>query len=333
MAGRALAFSDPDIVRMATEDFVPVACDDWYQRRRQDAEGEFFRQVSDQSPRGHQNATRQGIYLFTAGGKLLAYKNAGQNADVMREVLRDALAKWAKLPASERAPGAVRVPPLDQLDKGYVRTPPAGGLILNVHARALEKTKGSTGVADAVCRTGDGDEASRDHLWITADEWRAMVPKDAKVGAKVALPPAVVHRIVRFHLIDNTRGEPPMWTREDVKAAELGATVESADDAHVLLKLQGKALLAAGANVDSSKRGYDAALLGYVRYDRAKDRIDRFDLVALGDHWGEGTFTRGSRPGRQPLGVAFILADGTRPGDTVPPQAAREERAYYRADR
>lgn len=319
---------------MASDDFVPVACDDWYQRRRQDAEGKFFRDVSDQGPRGKQNATRQGIYMFTAGGKLLAYKNAGQNADVMRQVLRDALAKWAKLPEGERKPGAVKVPEAGTLDGGYTRKPPAGGLIVNVHARALEKKAGATGgLADAVCEVGDGDEASRDHLWITENEWRAMVPKDAKAGDRVALPENVVRRIVRFHLIDNTRGEPPMWENRDVKEAVLGATVEKADAGQVLLKLEGKALLAAGGDVGSAKRGFDAALLGYVRYDRGKDTVDRFDLVALGEHWGEGRFTRGARPGRTPLGVAFELADGGKPGDTVPPQAAREERAYFRADR
>ena len=301
------------------------------------AEGDFFRQVSDQGPRGKQNATRQGIYMFTAGGKLLAYKNAGQNSEVMREVLRDALAKWNKLPESERAPGAVVVPELGKVDGGYMRKPPAGGLIVNVHARALERKQGAGGLADAVCEVGDGDEASRDHLWITADEWRAMVPKGAKVGDEVKLPPAGVERIVRFHLIDNTRGEPPMWAREDVKASELKAVVQEADDGHVLVKLEGKVLLAAGgdggagagADEKSPKRGFDAALLGYVRYDRGKDKVDRFDLVALGEHWGEGTYTRGARPGRQPFGIAFELADGTKPGDTVPPQAAREERAYF----
>ena len=66
--------------------------------------------MSDQSPRGNQPATRQGIYLLTAGGKLLAYKNAGQAPDVMREVLRDGLGKWARLPESEHKPGAVTVP-------------------------------------------------------------------------------------------------------------------------------------------------------------------------------------------------------------------------------
>ena len=317
---------------MATQDYVPVACDDWYQRRRQDAEGQFFRQVSNQGPRrGSPTDTRQGIYLLTAGGKLLAWKNAGQNPSVMREVLRDGLAKWGKLQEPERAPGAVKVPDPGTLDGGYTRKPPAGGLVINVHARALEKSE-LGGVADAACKIGDGDEASRDHLWLTADEWRAIVPKAGKAGDPVKLPPAVVRRILRFHLIDNTRGEPPMWRAEEVRRSELSATVQEADATQVLVKLEGKALLATDADQAKADRGYDAALLGYVRYDRKADRIDRFDLVALGDHWGQGRFTQGARPGRQPLGIAFELARGDKPADAVPPQAAREERAYYRAD-
>lgn len=80
---------------MATEDYLPVAADDWYQRRREDAEGKFFRDVSNQGPRkGKVGATRQGIYCLTADGKLLTYKNAGQAPDVMRETLRQSLSEW-----------------------------------------------------------------------------------------------------------------------------------------------------------------------------------------------------------------------------------------------
>ena len=94
-------------MQMAKQDFVPVATDDWYQRRREDAEGKFFRGVADQGPRtGEGGSTRQGIYCFTAAGKLLAYKNAGQNANVMREVLKQALDTWKKLPEEHRKPGA-----------------------------------------------------------------------------------------------------------------------------------------------------------------------------------------------------------------------------------
>ena len=42
-----LAFSDSKMIKLATEEFIPVAGDDWYQRRREDAEGEFFKKVAD----------------------------------------------------------------------------------------------------------------------------------------------------------------------------------------------------------------------------------------------------------------------------------------------
>ena len=75
-----LAFADPEIVRMAREDFVPVAADDWYERRRNDAEGDFFRRVADQGPRkGEGGSTRQGIYCLTADGKLRHPMFAGMN--------------------------------------------------------------------------------------------------------------------------------------------------------------------------------------------------------------------------------------------------------------
>src|SRR5436309_14380512 len=94
---------------MGTTDYVAVAGDDWYERRRQDAEGEFFRKVADEGPRkGEGGSTRQGIYCLTADGKLLAYRNA-QNPDVMREVLRRGLAEWRKLPETTRKPGAPAV--------------------------------------------------------------------------------------------------------------------------------------------------------------------------------------------------------------------------------
>ena len=46
----------------------------------------------------------EGIYCFTASGKLLAFKNA-QDPDVMKDTLNRALAAWKRLPANETAPG------------------------------------------------------------------------------------------------------------------------------------------------------------------------------------------------------------------------------------
>src|SRR4029079_14605270 len=94
LAARALAFSDPETIRIATEDFVPVAADDWYQRRRQDEEGKFWMSIAQQGRPRDDEGTRQGIYCFTADGHLLAYKNARNNPAVMRDTIRQGLRDW-----------------------------------------------------------------------------------------------------------------------------------------------------------------------------------------------------------------------------------------------
>src|SRR5687767_7356701 len=143
---------------MATEDFVPVTADDWYQRRRQDAEGEFFRKVAAQGPRkGEGGSTRQGIYVLTADGELLSYKNAGQLAEVTREELKRGLDKFRKLPADRREPGGVEVGDAGKLDPNYARTPPPGGLVVRVHARILDRKDGELG--KGTCKTLGGDRA------------------------------------------------------------------------------------------------------------------------------------------------------------------------------
>ena len=97
--GRVSTFADPGVLKLTQTDFVPVSTDDWYTRRRQDFEGEFFRKVADQSPRkGLNGATRQGIYVFTADGELLAFKNNGGDAEDMKKVFALAKAKFDKLP-------------------------------------------------------------------------------------------------------------------------------------------------------------------------------------------------------------------------------------------
>jgi hypothetical protein len=108
-------------------------------------------------------------------------------------------------------------------------------------------------------------------------------------------------------------------------------TVEEATPASLRLRLDGSALLASDGDPEKARRGYDVRLLGYLHYDREKAVVGRFDLLAAGDHWGRSTFTPGARPGRKPLGVALELRRGNDPADLLPPQAARELRAYLGA--
>jgi len=313
---------------MATEEYVAVAADDWYQRRRQDAEGEFFRRVADQGPRkGQGGSTRQGIYCLTADGKLLAYRNAGQNPEVMRDTLRQGLREWNKLPEDRRKPGSVKVEDLPKTDPAYSRKPPKDGLIVKVYTRILDRENGE--FCKGTCTTQGGDRAARDHLWLTEAEWKSLIPAEPKEGSSFPLPAKIAERICRFHLIDNTRGEPPMWRREDVRSKEFTLTVAEVTASQIQLRLEGSALLANQADAAKADRGFDVRLLGRIEYDREKKGITRFDVAAVGDHWGQGTYTRGARPGRQPLGVAFELTDGKAGADLVPPQAARDIGGYF----
>src|SRR5687767_5527587 len=117
---------------MASQDFIAVAADDWYQRRRQDEVGKFWMSVAQQGRPRDDNGTRQGIYCFTADGKLLAYKNSGGNPEVMRDTLKAGLAKFNALPEEKRKPGATTVSSVERIDTRYERTPPKGGLVIKV---------------------------------------------------------------------------------------------------------------------------------------------------------------------------------------------------------
>jgi hypothetical protein len=314
------------MIRLATEEFVPVSADDWYQRRRRDAEGEFWRKVADQGPRkGVGGTTRQGIYTFTASGKLLSYKNAHE-ASTMVEAVQLGLKRFKALPASEREPGAVKVPDAGKVDPTFHRLPPEGGLILRSYTRILDRDA-EKGYVAGTCDFKGGDKAARDHVWLKKDEWQSLIPARPTVGEVSDVPERIVRRLCRFHLLDNTRGEPNYWGPDEVRKAELKAKVAKADGDAVVLELSGSAKM----TTKDEKRGYEVALKGHIEYDRAKKAITAFEILAVGDHWGRGTYTGGARPGRNPLGVVMELVKGEVPAERVPPQASREIEAYYAA--
>lgn len=308
-----LTFSDPQILRMAREDFIPVACDDWYQRRREDAEGEFFRAVANQGPREHDGAggpTRQGLYLFTAGGNLLGYKNHS-DPEIMRRVVQDALAKWKALGEGPQ----LDIPPSFEPDQRYHREAPKGALVLRTFTRELSEAE-----EGELQRHGKRSPA-RDHLWILEGEWRALLPSNPEVGALVEVPEALLRRLVRFHLVDATRGEPPFWAADQVRSQVLILEVSEAEGTRVQLKASGAVALGDGDH------GFEAALLGTIELDTQGPKVTRFDLVALGEHWGEGSWNRGARGGRAPLGIVFRVPES---GPLVPPQAARDLGGYLK---
>jgi len=215
---------------------------------------------ANQRTAAHDRCTRQGIYCFTADGKLLASRNAGQNPAVMREVLKEALAAFQRLPEEKRKPGAATVADVPQVDHGFVRPLPKGGLVLKVYTRILDRDE-LGGFCKGTCNVRGGDQASRDHVWLTEAEWKSLIPAQPKLFDRAAVSDGIAERIARFHLIDNTRGEPPMWQRRDVRSRKMNLTVTEVTADSVQMKLEGSVLLSSDADPERAARGFDVHLL------------------------------------------------------------------------
>ena len=142
---------------------------------------------------------------------------------------------------------------------------------------------------------------SRDNLWITKSEQEALVRGE--------VPDTLQRRIARFHLVDNTRGEPPMWRFGEIR--ELSIQLDSDGNLHGTAHM----------STEKGDRGYEVKLKGQV--ESRDGKVVRFDMVALGEFWGEGRYTRGAPKGKFPLAISFILADGKDLADAVPPQGSR----------
>jgi hypothetical protein len=259
-------------------------------RALKDEEGALFARVLKQAGRGLDGQS-QGVYLFAADGKLLAFSNTADGEHV-KHLLTTALRKFDPDGVSADLGSA------DKKSSPFPE-PPAGGLVIDVATKVL-------GGYEGAAAERYGQSLGRDHLWLRKDEAEAL--------ARGTLTETAARRLVRFHLVDNTRGEPPMWRDDEIRKLEL--TLRDG-------RLSGVVHL----ETKSGDRGYRAELLGAVE---VKDgRVTRLDLVARGQFWGEGTFTRGAPKGKFPVAIAFTLASGQEPADRVPPQAARGNAAAY----
>lgn len=299
MLDRVSSFSHPEVVALLKRNFVPAAIDQAYQRRQKDAEGGFYQGIANQGPRkvGNGGPTTQGHYVALADGTFLGYSN---HRDVNRllAMLRQALK--TKPPAD--------VPPIEAgtPDRRYVYAPPEGGLVVRVNSRILDGYEPTEDPYRRIFQQGLG----RDNFWIRKDEHQALVRGE--------IPASMIIRMARFHLVDNTRGEPPMWDAGEIRTRK----VERSDE-----QLRGSFHL----RTDSGDREFRADLLGVLVTDEG--RVTRFDLVVKGLFQGEGRFTRGAPEGEFPLAIAFRLADGSDIADAIPPQGSRGWLAGYLGDR
>ena len=252
MLDRESTFADPAIVKLLQTRFIPVAIDQAYQRRQKDNEGKFYQKIANQGPRKIGRGTTQGLYTADASGRLLAFTN-NRGAQRVQRMLQTALQK--------HQPGKVAALAKGVLDARYNPQPPKGGLVVRVTSKILGGYEEPENEWRRIFQTSLG----RDNLWIRADEHAAL--------AKGQLPKSLLKRLARYHLVDNTRGEPPMWRENEIQKLE-GKITNGQLRATVQLKTA------------KGDRGYDTQLLGKIETKNGK--VTRLDLVAKGQFWGEG---------------------------------------------
>jgi hypothetical protein len=339
--GRAPRSWTPEIVQLIKDNFVAVSAGNLDQNR-QDAVGKFIRESGMKFP-----GAGGSVWCVTADGKLL-----GNGARV-------ALQKWKALPESQRRPGAIKVEPMGEKDAKFAApTPPEGALILRLYYRAFMrepdgKLRYVTGKDlwhdEKGERTEEGIEskypgaittpqAQPDHMWLTRTEWRSLVPARPRKGDSFPLPPAIADRLCRWHLNPlNVYGEANPLGKKEVRSSEITLTVTEVSDRTVRLRLDGSAKLGAplpaadaGPIGYRDRWGYEPRLLGWLDYDREKQAFTRFEVAALGDHFGKlGIADSALRPGRQPLGIAFELAPPDCPADRIHPGRTSTAKSYF----
>jgi hypothetical protein len=199
------------------------------------------------------------------------------------------------------------------------------GLVLKVTTRDLPRA------ADTRPDDWRRDAVNYDHAWFTREEAESLIPPDPEVGTRCPVSPAIVRRLARFHLLDNVRGETPMWREEEVRRAEMTVAVTAVWPESVELCLDGAVRNIARGTwavhpfvepLPETERGFDCGLQGFCTYDRCRARFTRFDLLAVGRRWGGSEHNmRRDDLEPAPMAVAFELA-GNQPADRTPPQGS-----------
>lgn len=314
MTGRESVFSDPTIIQLASERFVPVAENSSALERQVDDKGEFFRHVVEHGHYGGRTfptSTRQGSYTFLPDGTFLASVNS-TDPERMAAMMREALERW------ERSADLGEPSPVQLAETGVdTDLYPAGGLVLEATVRDLPRPGG----------TPTDGKWNIDYVWIRRDEARSLVPETLDTGERQSAPWPVVRRLARFHLRDYVRGEPFNWREDAIRHAELVSEIVEVSGSQVRLALRGAVRLEdevewVAPEDGETKRyacGFDCTIDGEAAWDAERGVFTAFEMVAAGDRWGTNQYNfRYDDLGPAPMGIALVLA-GTTPSDRTSP--------------
>jgi hypothetical protein len=243
----------------------------------------------------------QGHYAVAPNGELLA---ASSSADpkVLVEMMKQGLTKWATLSREQRLLPKPPDPTAAENWRRKEKLYPDDGLVLRVVARDQTRER--------------WPDSNLDYAWFRKDEARTLLPAELKKGAKHNLPSELVHRLARFHLLDNVHAlNYTFFPKEAIEKARLTSTVVQVEDDLVSLSFEGETR----ASIVSPKIiGYEPKLLGRATFNVTEQKFVAFELLAVGMRWGLGNCNQRHNPDPALMGIVFTLA-GDSPAERLPP--------------
>lgn len=286
-----------------------------------------------------------GFFCVAPNGRPLATVNDWRDRGGEQEMLRRALAAYAKLSPQERLlPRPPRGLPAGQWRWQNViarKDVPAGLLVLQ---EFLRDTKTAPACQKSCSRyteppRGKYTEGAFKDNWNMDYVWQqdpgVFVPPNPQVGQLHPVPDWVPRHWARFHLVDSVHGRGMPFGAADVKLARMAVRVLAIDGDKLELRLEGQTRAEAKgvwqpaevAPPEYQERGVDLQILGWLRYDRARGAFERFDVVANGTRWGTTESNRrydvefapySENRAPAPIGFAFRLFD-RKLEESVPP--------------
>jgi hypothetical protein len=260
---RVSSLSDEKVINLLTKYFIPVwVSRDHYQLTApSDSEkDEMLRIDRDREKRGLEGGDVS-VFVLAPDGVVSAsmavqraYKPENL-APFLQKIVHDQHLEARGAKAVKDTAAAPRPPSHPKTE---------GGMMLHVWVRD-ENMKDNRGL-------------SQDWVEWTAAEWQTLAPAaDARPGSTLALPREAAGKLYR-----RLYPPGPMWNARDAELAngKLTATVVSAGDGEVRLKLEGEAdviFLATGHPTDGRIK---AKLVGAARYDKAKRAFTSFVLTS-----------------------------------------------------
>jgi hypothetical protein len=230
------------------------------------------------------------LWVVTSAAQTVPAHKARKDKDGLAGSLRQVAALYAQLPESERRPAQ----PITDENRPMPAAP-AGGLVLTIYDVPLLPRD------DGLCNGGGTPGIpgpQRQSLWLTEAEWKSLVPNNPRPGATVEVSSKLVKRICLFGMRPATAWHVEhFWDPDSVKQGALHLTIQEVTESGVRMRVHGSVVLRKKSGIKTRPDSkidtppdledrYDARIEGVLVYDRQKNKITKWEMVALGDHQG-----------------------------------------------